>query len=460
MSDERREFTFHSCLGRGGFGEVYAATMQRPGGLPRRVAVKILRNDIPDIDGAARRLRNEGKMLALIDHPAIVHFHDLAHIDGSLALIMEHAQGLDISRVCTPRNLLPPRIVIAIIREVAGVLWCAWNMESPTTGRPLRLVHRDIKPANILISTHGMVKLLDFGIARSNEIQRDAWTAVGQMQFTPGYAAPETLIRGEQTHASDIFSLGATLYRMISGDRLFQRMKLPKQREIMIRSEPYEEWLVERIAQLDCNLEAKQLMGLMLRHSADMRPTAEDVEAACDVLFEVLDGPQLAQWTDTVNIPEPRAKGARLTGRAVVEDPWPFDWTSAKASGSLPLAAVRAARAAERDQDSEEQFTRLAAPPHAIRDMTATLRRPRQASAPPAATEPPPTLEPLPQDSARLMALAPRIATPVGMRAREAEPRTRLLRGVFTGGAIGALFALLAVLLLGLVTAGLWYGLR
>src|SRR5690606_31293680 len=158
-------------LGTGRFGEVWLAEQRTRGGLDRLVAVKILREQYEETSDAVKRLRDEAQILAMLAHPCIVGIHEIMRIEGRLALVNEYIEGIDVESFCTPDRLLPPRVAVGIISRVAGALDWAIHTPNPATGRPLNLIHRDIKPANIRLSSFGEVKLLDFGLARSNEMK-------------------------------------------------------------------------------------------------------------------------------------------------------------------------------------------------------------------------------------------------------------------------------------------------
>ncbi len=299
---------------------MYLATQNRPGGLARRVAVKVLKVDLEEDGQAVLRLSDEGRMLAALQHPCILAVRELTRIDGRLALVTEYVEGIDIS-VCTrPDSLLPSRAVVGIVGELAGALDCAWNTLSPETGQPLHLVHRDIKPENVRLSRHGEVKLLDFGIARTTQLYRNADTAVGDMPFTPGYAAPESYTKGEQTERSDIYALGVTLYRLLVGERLFQGIALQQQFQVTASAERYEPFILERLERISAASDVKDLLRDLLAYEAPSRPTAAEVQARCDRIADTIPGPTHARWARAQHHHGPRNVGGSLVGRTVNED--------------------------------------------------------------------------------------------------------------------------------------------
>jgi serine/threonine protein kinase len=318
----RLEFTFHQCLGKGGFGEVYLATVTRPGGLVHKAAVKVLKEGLRKENEAVQRLRDEGRMLATLNHPCILRAHELTRVGGRIALITEYVAGVDLSRCAKPDRLLPPKVVIQALGEVADALECAWNTPSPETGNPLKMIHRDIKPENVRVSVHGQVKLLDFGIARTTEMHRNAHTQAGDLPFTPGYAAPEAFTRGFQGTASDIYALGVTMFRLLCGERLYEGMDLSGQVTVAAMPNRYAPFLTDRLKKVKHHGEAvTNLLTAMLAYEPEPRPSAIEVRETCHQIADDMDGMGLTRWARSVKFPPPRnVKGANLTGKTLHED--------------------------------------------------------------------------------------------------------------------------------------------
>lgn len=333
MSDvSRLKFTFEQCLGKGGFGEVYLTTLHKPGGLRQKVAVKVLKEDVSASEDAVKRLRDEARLLTTLNHPAILRAHELARVSGRIALVTEYVEGIDLSLCCRGRSLLPHRVLLGVIAEVAGALDAAWNTPSPETANPLHLIHRDVKPENIRIGVHGQVKLLDFGVARTSELERNAKTQIGHTPFTPGYAAPETFSAGKQGPESDVYALGVTLYRAIAGQRFYEGMDLAAQVQTAAFPDDYEAFLDKRLGELDIDERIHTLLQVMLAFRAADRPMASQVREICEHLADELKGPTLSRWVRQVDFPPPRnVAGASLTGQTLTQD----DSTS-----SLPVGPV------------------------------------------------------------------------------------------------------------------------
>ena len=209
---ERRigPFLLQRPLGEGGMGVVYAALDTL---LDREVAIKMLPNRKSGNDRSLARFLREARMAAKLHHPNVVGVHSIQEIDGSMYLVMELVNGEDLSKRLKREGRLGWEVAVAIVIDVCHGLESAHSVG---------MVHRDIKPSNILLTNDGVVKLADFGLAKQVEgIQLDL-TREGEILGTPMFMSPEQC-RGEDADArSDIYSLGATLFVMLTGYPPFQ----------------------------------------------------------------------------------------------------------------------------------------------------------------------------------------------------------------------------------------------
>lgn len=315
----RLAFQFHHCLGEGGYGEVYLAQQVTEGGIHREVAVKVLREQYDDDSNAVKRLRDEGQALALLAHPSILTVHGFSKVCGRLALVTEYVEGADVSTFCDPENLLPETIAVEVTREVAEALDYALNVPNPHTGRKLKMIHRDVKPANIRISTDGKVKLLDFGVARSNEMDRRAKTAMGDVLLTSGFASPEALGFGVTGPSVDVFALGVTLFAMLTGKQFYRGRDLKFQVTLALNAIDFAAYLDERL-QLVENPELRQILAEMLGFQHEVRPTAGQIAERLEAIQETLGGPLVGRWARTREWPEQRVEGGELEGARIGAD--------------------------------------------------------------------------------------------------------------------------------------------
>jgi Tol biopolymer transport system component len=209
-------YDVQGLLGAGGMGEVYRARDTRLG---RDVAIKILPRAFRDDPGRVARFEREARMLASLNHPHIGAVYGLEDADGQQALVMELVEGEDLAQRLA-RGPLPVADALEVARQVATAL------EAAHAGG---IVHRDLKPANITRRADGAVKVLDFGLARTNAAldkpppRSPAPTEVGAIVGTPAYMSPEQA-RGESADAqADIWSFGVLLYEMLTGVCPFAR---------------------------------------------------------------------------------------------------------------------------------------------------------------------------------------------------------------------------------------------
>ena len=273
--DAGRTFSLLRKLGAGGFGEVYLAAFVTPGGLTEYVAVKLLKAELGPGSLAVERLQDEARMLAQLDHPVILVARDLVTIDGRVAMITEYVEGLDLAQLLRSEPRMPPTAVLEVVEKVAGALEEAWEQEG--------IVHRDIKPQNIRIGVHGNVKLLDFGIARSDDLSREAHTGSHQVLGTIRYIAPERFEAGDVDPASDIFALGCVLYEGWVGSGLFDKLDSNVILRLCIDQPGFESHVQERIPD-DLPDDIDELLRGMLDWSAAKRPSASSVARACEAI--------------------------------------------------------------------------------------------------------------------------------------------------------------------------------
>lgn len=307
-----RQFHMHACVGQGGFGEVYRATMRSSGGLEREVAVKTLKPSVAPDDDARRRLRDEARLLARLRHRAILQVHDIVQLGGRTALVTDYLDGQDLSGCLSGPDPLPRRAALEVIGEVASALAAAHQH--------LELVHRDIKPSNVRILADGSVRLLDFGIARSPKVEREGHTTAGMIVGTPGYLAPERVAEGIDGPASDVYSLGCVLYACLAYQPLFHGVPRARLLGIALDFDAHQAFLSERFAELPPGPDTKLLRG-MLSGRPERRPTAARIEELCEDLSPELPGETVRRWARKRRWARPPESDGALVGRTLVEVP-------------------------------------------------------------------------------------------------------------------------------------------
>ena len=203
-------FEIDRLLGTGAMGNVYLA---RDLELDRRVAIKTVKSDGMDAEAREKflvRFKNEARAAGRLHHPSIVAVYDVGE-DPEVGpyLVFEYVAGSTLKQIIRSRGALDAASVVRLADEVGRALDAA-HAEG--------IIHRDIKPDNLLVTEDGRTKLADFGVARVPDAQL---TREGQFLGTPCYAAPETLGQALYSRESDLFSLGAVLYEIVSGMRAF-----------------------------------------------------------------------------------------------------------------------------------------------------------------------------------------------------------------------------------------------
>ena len=192
----------------GGMAVVYRAIQDQ---LNRTVAIKALKSSVSQDEQLVTRFEREAKSLAGLQHENIIHVYDFHRERGALFIVMEYVQGIDLFDLLERCGRLPFDVAAVVAMQVARALDYVHYRS---------IVHRDIKPANIMVSRQGGVKLMDFGIARDHNYEKDL-TQTGTGIGTPSYMSPEQILGDRLDARSDIFSLGIVLYQMVTGRKPF-----------------------------------------------------------------------------------------------------------------------------------------------------------------------------------------------------------------------------------------------
>lgn len=209
-------FEILEILGEGSFGTVCVARVHADP-LRRKVALKILKGAYASNKKILNRTRDEAKLLSNINHPNIVRVEGLTDINGRPVVVMEHVQGVSLDQLLMRfKDGLPGAIALEIVRQTCLALNAAYSQTIGVDRRPLRVIHRDIKPSNVMLSIHGEVKVLDFGIARGEFEGREARTESVVMGSRP-YMAPERLDGMSDSPSVDVYSAGMSLFELLSG---------------------------------------------------------------------------------------------------------------------------------------------------------------------------------------------------------------------------------------------------
>ena len=209
-----------SLLGAGGMGEVYLARDTRLG---RDVAIKVLPPERLADEHRRHRFLQEARTLSSLSHPHIVTIYEIESSAQIDFIVMEYVRGTSLDGIIPPHGLPLPELLRSAI-PIADALAAAHRRG---------IVHRDLKPANIIVGDDGVVKVLDFGVAKlmevdntsrpetATDLRNHALTGAGRILGTAGYMAPEQVAGGKVDARTDVFGFGALLYEMATGRRAF-----------------------------------------------------------------------------------------------------------------------------------------------------------------------------------------------------------------------------------------------
>jgi hypothetical protein len=214
-------YEIQSLLGSGGMGEVYLARDTR---LQRTVAIKILPAHLSSNPDLHARFVQEAKSISSLQHPNICVVHDIGSQDGLDYMVMEYLSGQTLDKVI-PRGGLPPNLAVKYAVQMADAL---------ARAHAAGIVHRDLKPANIMVDDSGLIKVLDFGLAKLAAAESPAddisatitgtatATTPGMIVGTLAYMSPEQAEGKPIDARSDVFSFGAVFYEMLTGKKAFE----------------------------------------------------------------------------------------------------------------------------------------------------------------------------------------------------------------------------------------------
>jgi hypothetical protein len=323
-----RKFEFLREIASGGFGSVYLTKVMHPDGFSRIAAVKLLHRRWSENEEIARRMRDEARLLGWLRHRNIVDVVDLTSLDGRAAIIMEYLEAVDLKALVQAlghtENAMGPQVCLQVIAAVSSALDAAYNRPPFPGEKPLRVIHRDIKPSNIMIDDSGLVKVLDFGVARAEFDARESDTR--ELQFgSIDYMPPERLLFEPESPRSDVYSLGATLFEMITTEKLGKAKGSPIK---------HSAFLADRLSFLRATTsvtgpaatDLETMLVDCLAYEATDRPAAATLGVRCRELARQFDGPSLQEWSES-NIPALLVIGAEsgdkynpMTGRVLTED--------------------------------------------------------------------------------------------------------------------------------------------
>jgi TonB family protein len=235
------QYTLLERIAVGGMAEVWKARMRGVEGFQKTVAIKKILPYMTDNAAFVSMFIDEAKLAAQLSHPNIIHIYDLGKIGSDYYIAMEYVEGKDLRSLLNAARqrgvALPLGLALLIAVRLGSALDYA-HRKRDFEGREMGLVHRDVSPQNVLISYDGDVKLCDFGIAKA--VLKVGQTHTGALKGKLQYMSPEQAMGKPVDARSDIFSLGAILFEMLTGQRLFdgdsEMSVLEAVRQVKVRS--------------------------------------------------------------------------------------------------------------------------------------------------------------------------------------------------------------------------------
>jgi serine/threonine protein kinase len=232
-------FVLLGRIAEGGMGEIQLAAVYGPQGFQKLLAIKRVKLELADDPNAANMFFSEARISAGLNHSNIVQIYEMGRIDNRNFIAMEFVHGKSLRALLKAlpetAKIIPGQVIVHILRSVCEGLGYAHNA-TDATGEPLRIIHRDISPENVLLGYNGDVKLIDFGVARSDEDNQN--TRTGVLKGKAQYMSPEQAQSQPIDHRSDIFSLGVCLYEMCTGTNPFNHGTLIKCLNSIIQDTP------------------------------------------------------------------------------------------------------------------------------------------------------------------------------------------------------------------------------
>src|SRR5262245_32802455 len=221
-------------IGAGGMGEVYRARDTRLG---RDVAIKVLLAEVAGDPSRLKRFEKEARSASALNHPSIVTIFDVGTTDSVSWMAMELVQGRTLREILAEGARTIKRLLDMAIQITDGL----------AKAHEAGIVHRDLKPENVMVTKDGLVKILDFGLAKLSQSDVDdpvsaptmtRGTEPGVIMGTVGYMSPEQASAKAVDYRSDQFSFGSVLYEMATGKRAFEGKSKPETLAAIIRDEP------------------------------------------------------------------------------------------------------------------------------------------------------------------------------------------------------------------------------
>jgi len=282
-------------LGEGAMARVYRAVRSGPMGFRKSVAIKQILPHVAEDQKVIQALINEARVGGYLKHRNLVEVHEFDQVEGTYYIAMEFVAGYTLESVMRrtyAQGLVPPRVALEITASLCDGLAYA-HSATDESGRSMQLVHRDLKPPNVMVSYDGVIKIMDFGIAKA-ATNLFHTTAAGITKGTPVYMSPEQ-VRGKKLDCrSDLFGLGSLVAELITGDVVFRAEQLFQVLQKVVQADTG-----EMLTNVDQRIpEMVPVLQRAMAHNPDERyATAEEMGRDVRAIHARLPGDEaLASW--------------------------------------------------------------------------------------------------------------------------------------------------------------------
>jgi len=300
--------------------EVFLAMQEGIGGFEKLVVVKRIFKQFCDDDHFVRMFLDEARLAASIRHQNVVQINDIGRDDEGFFIVMEYLSGESLAYIFEALRargeVIAPSILCRVGASIAAGLHYAHTAED-AAGKPQPIVHRDVTPSNLIVCFNGVVKVVDFGVAKAT--MQEGTTKAGALKGKMSYLAPEQVNDKDVDGRTDVFQLGIVLWEMLTGKRLFYGdSDHKKMMAVMERRIPAPSEIVPKVPRIldDCVLSA-------LQRDPDLRPQSadtlrRDLESVLKELGSVVSDHDVAEWMQ-ITFAERRAERAQLERECVTQ---------------------------------------------------------------------------------------------------------------------------------------------
>jgi serine/threonine protein kinase len=238
--DKLKDYEVVAPIRSGGMAMLYLARRRGVGGFSRLVALKLVHAHLTDDPDINRLFLQEARIAASVAHPNVVHVEEVGSVDGKYFIAMEYVHGVSLDELLISlakrRMRMSPKLCVWVAAQVSEALH-AVHEATWENGTPLNIVHRDVSPQNVLVSHDGHIKLIDFGIAKSQLMGHQAssrGSVIGKLR----YMAPEQLRTQPVSRRTDVYALGVMLWEMLASRNLLRCFRIDDERDWLTREKP------------------------------------------------------------------------------------------------------------------------------------------------------------------------------------------------------------------------------